>query len=511
MYVLRHKLKPSTNDIFIIEKRFHLIAKVHNNLVFYAKKHLRMLKRDSVYREALKAYVAAKEAADDSAKKIAAKLLQERIAFYALTKTALEKYVSVDQKKYSRHLSSHQCQAEAARVLKGIEAVLYGNGKDVHYKKFEDFNTISCKCPTNGIRIYDAIHTDFLPKTMERPNFECIEWLGLIIPVKIDWNDPYILEGMDNQDVSYCEIERLAFNDGYHYYVNVYFKGTAPKKRTPPSKGTMGIDPGVSTIAATSDSTVFLEELAPRCKDYNKRIARLQQQIDVSTRMSNPGNYNPDGTCKKGRYKWKYTKACLCKKQAVKVLYRKKSAYIRQSHQELANRLIMAASVFKVEEMSFKALQKRSKKTERQDNVSIDKDKRDNIRQVRKFKKKKRFGKSLNDRAPAELLNILKMKCVQYGLRYTEIHTSQFKASQYNHVTDEYDKCPLDQRSKVIDGHEVQRDLYSSFLIQHANQDGTYPNREQCIIDFPKFLKLHNEQLEKMKRSNISMKQCFGF
>ena len=513
MYVIRHKLKPKCNDITIIEKRFHLVSKIHNNLVSYAKKHLRMLKRDKDYRSALTAYHEAKNAENAIAKKTASDILNKRIEFYGLTKTALEKYVSVDQKKYTQHLSSQQCQAEAARVLKGVEAVLYSNGKDVHYKKYDDFNTICCKCPTNGIRLYDAIHTDFLPKSMEKPDFECIEWLGLIIPVEIDWKDPYVLAAMDNPDVAYCEIVRIPFNDGYHYYVDVYFRGTAPRKTKQKDigVGVAGIDPGVSTVAVTTDDALFLEELAPRAKEYNKKIAKLQRQIDASTRATNPENYNEDGTCKKGKHKWVFSKSCLRRKQQLRVLYRKKSAYIKQSHRELINKLLAHADIYKVEKMTFKALQRRSKKTERQDKTSEVKNKKGEVKKVKKFKKKKRFGKSLNDRAPSEFLTLLQEKCAQYGLPYIEIKTSEFKASQYNHTTNKYDKCPLDQRSKDIGGHEVQRDLYSSFLIQHSNAAGTKPRRKDCVRDFDNFLYLHDNLIEKMKVDGKTMKQCFGF
>ena len=47
----------------------------------------------------------------------------------------------------------------------------------------------------------------------------------------------------------------------------------------------MGIDEGPSTVAAVSEDLAILEELAPKCKDYNKQIARLQRQIDASTRL----------------------------------------------------------------------------------------------------------------------------------------------------------------------------------------------------------------------------------
>ena len=75
-------------------------------------------------------------------------------------------------------------------------------------------------------------------------------------------------------------------------------KGEAPKK-VEPGKSVMGIDEGTSTVAAVSGDAVFLEELAPQCVGYNKEITKLQRQIDVSTRKTNPDKFNEDGTCRK--------------------------------------------------------------------------------------------------------------------------------------------------------------------------------------------------------------------
>ena len=95
----------------------------------------------------------------------------------------------------------------------------------------------------------------------------------------------------------------------------------------------------------------------------------------------------------------------------MKTVFRQKAAYTKQSHEELADRLVERANVFITEEMDFRALQKRSKRPpERQDSTSVIV-KKDGTRQsVRKFKKKKRFGSSIRDRAPAMFLAILKRK-----------------------------------------------------------------------------------------------------
>ena len=130
---------------------------------------------------------------------------------------------------------------------------------------------------------------------------------------------------------------------------------------------------------------------------------------------------------------------------------------------------------------------------------------------IRKFKKKKRFGRSINRRAPSLFLTELKRKITTAGGTYEEVKTETFKASQYDHSTDEYTKIPLKQRTKVIDGHEVQRDLYSGFLIKNADDSLEHPDREKCKEEFLKFIEMHDELIKDIKRSGVSMKQCFGF
>ena len=85
------------------------------------------------------------------------------------------------------------------------------------------------------------------------------------------------------------------------------------------------------------------------------------------------------------------------------------------------------------------------------------------------------------------------------------------KASQYNHVTDAYEKIPLSQREKEIGNRKVQRDLYSAFLIRNADLDFKHPDREKCEYEFEDFANLQDQLILKMKESGLSMRQCFGF
>ena len=105
----------------------------------------------------------------------------------------------------------------------------------------------------------------------------------------------------------------------------------------------------------------------------------------------------------------------------------------------------------------------------------------------------------------------LKRKAEAVGGVYAEVDTKEFKASQYNHVTDTYEKIPLSQREKEIGKRKVQRDLYSAFLIRNADLDFKHPDREKCEYEFEHFADMQDQLILKMKESGLSMRQCFGF
>ena len=133
------------------------------------------------------------------------------------------------------------------------------------------------------------------------------------------------------------------------------------------------------------------------------------------------------------------------------------------------------------------------------------------VKVIQKYKRKKRFGRSINRRAPARFLLELERKVEAVGGVYAEVDTKEFKASQYNHVTDTYEKIPLSQREKEIGNRKVQRDLYSAFLIRNADLDFKHPDREKCEYEFEHFANLQDQLILKMKESGLSMRQCFGF
>lgn len=530
MHVLRLPLFTTESDKHILEKRFRCIWHVHNVVVKYAKKQLNKLFAEKEYTMARIAYYQVKEELSNfvascyanrnneyktlmAKKNELIKVMQAYTNRYHLTKNDLEKYAVVQSHKFSHLLSSTQVQREADRVYSGVDKVLYSNGKDIKFKLLKDTNTICGKTPKNGVRYYDDDHMGYYPKKIKPVFPEEIEYLGLHIKVKVNTKDIYITESLRG-DISFCELKRIMFKDGWHYYVNLYIRSNAPNKRNSINicKEVQGMDLGVSTAAVVSDTNIILEELAPKSVEYEKRIKELQRKIDRSKKITNPDNYNTDGTIKKGRRKWFYSKNCLRKIRLIIVLIRKKAMSTEHAHYILAKKILNNGIYIYTEAMNFNGLQRRSKRqSERQTKGTMVTTKDGTKKTVKKFKRKKRFGHSLANRSPAKFCAILERKAKELGGFLEKVNTKTFKASQYRHDTDTYEKVPLSQRSKIIDGNKVQRDLYSAFLIRNTNSDLKTPNKDRCESQFPNFVILSTSYIAKLKKNRVSYPAVFGF
>lgn len=503
-----------------MDRRFRMMRHVHNETVLFAMRQYHKLKHDKAYNLALKGYRKAKAGAASAAKaghlsaedaeafirracKPWLEKMNGRVSYFALTKAGLESYAAVMQHAFKNHLGSQQVQKEADRVYAGVKKLLYGGGKQLRLKKLNGFTTISNKS-LSGAYYTDEAHPSPLKKH-EQVYPRQFDWLGICAKVRADWDDPYVMESLAHK-ISYVEIKRRMFSDGWHYSILLYLNGGAPE-RTAIGRGDAGLDPGVSTMAAESAGKVLLEELAPRCREYDKETASLQKRIDRSLRLTNPDNYSADGTVKKGRHKWKTSRQCAKNKRKLSQLFRQKHEYTVNEHRRLVKKVLAMGDVFHIEKMDYPALAKRSKKLDRRSEaVKLRKAKHQEVL-VRKYKRKKRFGKSISDRSPGLFVSLLTEAAGRYGGRVIMVDTRKCKASQYDHAADAYVNHPLSQRKKLVGGKEVLRDPYSAFILRHSDAEGTH-DREGCIKDFDTFIE---KQAAMMAEAPSRRPACFGF
>ena len=271
-------------------------------------------------------------------------------------------------------------------------------------------------------------------------------------------------------------VRRFEFGE-WNYYVQSIFEGTLPTNHTSELEGSVGIDIGTSTIAVSSYYQTELEELAKDVILEQQEVTRLSRKLDHQRRANNPHKYNEDGTIKRGvRQPWVDSKNYLKTKAELSELNRKATEQRKLAHKTLANKIVRMGSTFVVEQMSFKGLQARTKETKVSEKTG-------------KYQSKKRFGKTLLHKAPAMLIEQIRYKTMYQGKTFILANTREVKASQLNHLTEEYNKVSLGTRAKMIGDVLVQRDLYSAFLLQHVGIDGVTVDIDGCKSDFDTFLR----------------------
>jgi len=481
-FILQFKLKTELWQEDVIDNRLEAGRKIYNSLVAKSLNRLKELKKTRYYRDLLES-LNQNKTHDKPIWDEINRLRKEA----GLTEYGLSNMVTPIRQHFKKQINTHIAQALSKRLWKSFEKLFYGDGKRIYFKKYGQLNSLEGKSNATGI--------------VFRQETRILDWSGLKIPVQIDESNPYELEALEHQ-IAYCRIVRQYIRSKKKYYLQIVFKGEKPVKRRKSDGsfvhvlgvGEVGIDIGTSTVAYASERSVRIVELADRAQGHEREKRLLQRKLDRSKRISNPDNFNEDGTVKKGSHRWiksnRYSKTLL----ELKEVQRKQAAVRKLQHEILANELLKQGDTFYVETMNFKGLQRRAKKTEKNDKG--------------KFKRKKRFGKSLANRAPAMFLEILGRKLKYFGRQLIEIDTFSAKASQFNHVDESYKKKKLSERWNLINGVRVQRDMYSAFLIMNINPDLKTFDLEKCNSRFENFLRLHNQEIQRLLgNKNLS---CIG-
>ena len=107
-----------------------------------------------------------------------------------------------------------------------------------------------------------------------------------------------------HDEIAYCRLVRKTIRGKVKYYLQLVMKGIPPQKREI-SEGEVGLDIGISTLAAVSDKEVMIEEFCEGLDMLEKEKRMILRKMDRSRRATNPNKYNSDGTIKKGnKDKW---------------------------------------------------------------------------------------------------------------------------------------------------------------------------------------------------------------
>lgn len=460
-----------------LEKRFEIARQLYNTLVHAELKRIHRIERMPEYREIERLI----EATTDKKEKWALKNQKKQF----LRKNGINRNTfTTDMKRLYKHFNDNIGSNVAqhgivSQVLTAFEKVYIENQSgEVHFKKPGDLRSVQgySQKKSGGVEI--MFREGKIIWNQQGNNDR--KGVAREFPLKLSPDNSYEAE-MLKKHVKFVRILRKEGKTKPHWYAQLVLEGKPAIKRDPASgapkhpvgHGVVGIDIGTRTLAYSADSKVDLIELADRVQNIEQEKLLLQRKLDRSRRATNPENYKPDGTIKKGvKLTWNNSKRYKRIQHQYAMIQHHQADIRKQQHNELVNYLLTLGDCFFVENMSYCDLVHRANKTEISEKTG-------------RYKRKKRFGKSIANKAPAMLITMLKQKCQSRGLEGVKEVDRHVRASQYNHQTDTCIEKALENRWNVMpDGERIQRDLYSAFLLQHYRRDLPEYNREELQKEF---------------------------
>ena len=459
-----------------------------NELIALMRSNISQLLRTKKYRKLRKLYGKACENNDKTLKTKLSSQMKAMQDEYSVSWDYCWKAMIPIAKKYA--LPSVFARTRAEDIWRGVEKVLYEDGKMLHFQKRGELPILrakeiartitvknldgkivfSCGGITFSPIIKDCFHQDEVDAVLHY----------LENPSAVDEEAVRVFQ--ESGDVTdtyrpcYTALKCEKIRGKLRVFIHLTIEGkTKPKFNKDGSyrhkygTGVIGCDIGTQTIAYTSDKECGLKNLAERGNAFIKseREERLLlRKLDRSRRAMNPQNFNEDGTVRKGFKKWTISKNYIRERKKLHELQRKNSINRHLAIREDVNHIRSLGDVFITEPGNAKKLMLKAKETTVNEKTG-------------KFNRKKRFGKSIKNRCPGYFQSHVKEVFLLTGGKYFEV-PYDYRASQYDHTNGEYVKRKLSQRMFTLsDGTTVQRDLYSSFLLYNASFDDT----GQLIID----------------------------
>ena len=456
----------------ILEKRFAIMTKLRDELVRKELKKLRNVERTRAYKDLM-------QQIKDTPKEKRKPLDRQRRKMLwdaGFTEYQFKEDIEPMQKHYVEHIAVQVAHKTASDVWRAFKKFLFGSGKRVHIRRGNLLDSVACQEIGNGMSYKDGVY----------------QWNGgrvktrICMSIRVAEPSTFYEKQMLEKQIQYLRVVRKWVRDRYKYYLQFTLVGEPVSKGHTIGKGRVGIDIGTQSIAIVSQGDARLLMLADRVQSNHEKALKLQRKMDRSRRCTNPDNFNADGTIKRGiKLRWNCSGHYRKMAGELRHLQRKNADIRKYQHTCLANAILEMGNEIYVEDMDYRALQRRAKKTTRN--------------AAGRYNRKKRFGKSLANRAPAMLLEILQRKAdAAEGASVSRVGKWEFRASQYDHTSQTYHKKKLGERqARLSNGDLVQRDLYAAFLLMNADNTCMQTDQKLCEVSYPAFYRNHQKEIER--------------
>lgn len=440
-FAMEFELIVGNQEINFLEKRFNTGSNIYNLCLDHCIKQLNKLKRDKEYRRFVKALKTVNRKLEKK------NLPQDEIKKLKDIKISCTNKIKKLEKEYQFTENNIQKYAKVPREFIGkiLNSAIVQNIASTAFdavKKMQYGKAKKVKFKRKGEISLEGKNnkTGFI--------FD-IRTMKLKLSKKLFCNLKTLDERQKNcfkNRIKFCRVLKRNIREKRRYFLQIIFEGT-PEVDFKIGEGEVGLDIGTSTVAVSSDDEVKLLKLS-ETEQETRKIRTLQRSLERKRRMANPDNYDKNGKIKKKRKEWKLSKNYFKELNKLKKIYRKKRVKDNQ-HKNILVKFIL-----------------------------------------------------VNSNAPGTLKRKLKEKLSYFGKELIEINPFKTKASQFNHISQEFKKCSLEVRFKELEkGIIVQRDLYSAFLIKNVENLSEY-NMEKINQQFEKFYKKQTKEIERIKNED---------
>ncbi|MDR2984312.1 MAG: hypothetical protein LBV34_05675 [Nocardiopsaceae bacterium] len=428
-FVAEFPLRTTAADEAVLDTRLDAARNIYNASLGESLRRLDLMLESRAWGAACAMPKGAPRSAERRARAAAFKAVQSRFGFKP---GEIQKFCEScrDGCWIGDHLGSHDTQSTSLRAFRAVQQYAFGRRGRPRFKAYRQLHSIEAKSNDAVIR-YRA---GPLP---------AVHYAGLVLPLRLDRKDKRGWQAAALEaPTKYVRLVRRTIKGRARWFCQLVQQGAAPLVRAPVA-GVVGLDIGPSTIAAVSGADAILERFCPEVEEPRREIRRIQRAMDRSRRASNPDNYNPNGTIRKGVKRWRRSERYRRRQRQKAEVERRLARRRKRAHGQLANRILGQGDLIRTEKLSYRSLQKN-------------------------------YGRSVKARAPGMLVATLRRKAASAGGGMIEINTRRTALSQFDHTTGEYVRKPLSQRLHVFgDGRTepVQRDLYSAHLASCCDTD----------------------------------------
>ncbi|RYZ87447.1 MAG: hypothetical protein EOP04_11655 [Proteobacteria bacterium] len=430
-FIQEFEITSAVDSFSTLRKSESFSKKLYNAVLGSLLKSFNCMKTSEPYRSALLLPKASKERnASFSAVRIEFGLTE----FAAIS---LASKLRTGSKDFDIYVPSKVAQEIGKRVFKAVERKMYGKAKRCRFKsKSEAF---SIRGSSNAES--PQIKVDIAESTAK------LIYRKKVYPLKVDANNAFHAHALSSR-TKFSTILKREINGKTRFFVQVCCEGLAYRDQYKELKHknllkeefgddiraeSVSVDFGPSKIAVSNGNISFERIIVKDSLDEKIRDSqRLQKRMSRSIRLNNPVAYK-DGRLKKG-VKLKKSKNYLKLSRNKKDLERKISSHRKSIHGNLSQKIMQLGSTLKLENISYKALQKR-------------------------------YGKSVGKSAPSSLKASLFRTAEKLGGCGELINTYQTRLSQ-TCLCGETKKKSLSERIHAcgVCGLTVQRDILSAFL-----------------------------------------------